>query len=899
MLELNAGFKNQTRLKNPNRIVLCKLWYDTEADYTAVATRTTRIDGVQYLGIITRFSSPKSTWNWDAQNNVVITTPTLELGNLESLVDNSSTLNNFQTNNYLGRKVEIFMGYQNSTTADDLQQIYSGRIEDVVFTGGKISVLFKANDLPLNELAGALIDIENNTTYSGLPSDVNGLRLPVVYGRVWNAPGVCIQYELPNTNAMSKKYLFADNSKYYGYTSIGASMPSQDRKFTARSESMVYLDNNDYLVPISSYNIQTDGGRVWEATSNASGLVVTFDNDNEQISGDAIAAAVPLRISENNTISSGILSVTGTYADIQDGSTSTYMQIYAENVVGDRRLAIKDTGSIIPYNLRYANDGNGSYAFVKDRKVHVGDKGGADVTYIYGKVGIYQASHGLPSTRFRMALESVIYNKDGNTVLGGTGPVMVDHYPFGSDIGTYWWTPSTSLQTWEMPCGVAAGSWASEFQISGLIEVAYTASLNSGAVEIYDATMSLRESLDNFKLQLGANFTNQPDAGYWSRWRLYELFLLHSCPIDLPKDYAYAEVMGPYLTSGSTFYAVGSGTSVPLKRPYEYIEAMLRSFGYGNSDFVTQDFTDIKEIWGDSYWDRRDYSGFSIQESTKFNDFIKEYLQNELFTLYRDELGKFRLKALRDSYNVTNLNDTIDYNACTRFEMSLSKLKNVVTDVTNVTVDYNYHSREFTHTSNWAIAESGGYSYGFYDYTNTPEVGAFKQEGLSNRYTSHGRHLAVLHSGVSYTVRKEHTASATNAPGNTEFYTSTNLFAKDPAWTSGKTYVPESAESYFIASRWLNQFGNRHRIIKLTSSDPEFYKYQIGDIVAFENVPTTLIGMEISGFAGSTATSATINGQTVYPYFSVYAVSKDAEKVELECFQLHKLDDLTIVRGTA
>lgn len=892
MLNLNDGFKNQTRLKNPNRIVLCKLWYDTEAAYTAVATRTTRIDGVQYLGIITRFSSPKSTWNWDAQNNVVVTTPTLELGNLESRVDGSSLLDVFQTHNYLGRKVEIFMGYQTSTTSDDLQQIYSGRIEDVVYGDGKISVLFKANELPANELTGALIDVED-TTYQGLPSEVNGLRLPVVYGRVWNAPGVCIQYEVPYAASTSKKYLFADNSKYYDFTSIGASMSTQDRKFTGRSESMVYLNNNDYLVPISAYNIQTDGGLVWTATSNVSGLVVTFDNDNEQISGDAIAAAIPLRISEDANINAGsALTISGTYANIQDGSTSTYMQVSVSGGTANATMYVTEQGNPIAYNLKYANDGNGSYAFVKDRKIHVGDKGGADVTYIYGKLGLASASHSLPNNYTRMSLETAVYYKNGYSIIGGTG--------WGNFGGNFWWYPA-SASSLERGCGVAAGTWTEDFVPSGIIETAYSYTVSSGTGDIYDSTLSTREALDSFKLSLGASWNSITVGGtpYSAVWRLYEWFLLHSCPLDLPKDYAYAEVMGPYLTSGSVFYAVGSGTSVPLKRPYEYIEAMLRSMGYGDSDLVLEDWTDIKEIWGDSYWDRRDYSGFSIVEATKFSDFIKQYLQNELFTLYRDELGKFRIKALRDSYSVTDINDTIDYNNCTRFEMSLSKLKNIVTNVTDLKVDYNYHNREYTHTSNWAIAESGGYSYGFYDYTNTPEVGTFKQVGMENRYTSHGRHLAVLYSGTSYTVRKENVASATNAPTNTEYYTATNLFAKDPTWVSGKTYVPESAESYYLASRWLNQFGNRHRIIKLTSSDPEFYKYQIGDIVSFENVPNTLIGLAISGFAGSTATSATINGQTVYPYFAVYAVAKDAEKVELECFQLHKLDDLTVIRGTA
>lgn len=875
------------------------MYYDDESAFTGVSTRTIVIDNVQYHGLITRFSSPKSTWNWDGANNVVVTTPTVELGNFESAAKNTSLLDEFYTKNYLGRKVELFIGFQGAEVADDIQQIYSGRIEDLQFSEGTISVLFKATDMPTNDIAGRLLDYETRkvgtTTVTGIPKEVGGLRVPVIYGKVWNTPGICVEYEA-DYGESDKTYLFNDDTKYDAITSNKATMIGSARKSTGRTEPMIYIPNNGYLVPISSYDITTDGTSIWTYTGVAySGLQVTIDASNEQYLDNSITAAIPIRIGEAPSVNTGsACTVSGTFANFVDGNTSTYMEVTVSGGTTEADILVLANENLVTYNLKYMIDGQGLYGFNTARPIHVGDKGQPDATFFHGKVGILSADQSLLNIYNRFTFESVIYGRDGISLVGGTS--------WGNYQGASWWYPSSAPSTLEYGCGVAGGTWTQPFVGSGFIETAYSYSTYGGAEIILDATLSLRESLENFRLGLGFNWNSVTLGGgsYGATWAIYEWFMLHSAVVDLPKDYIYAEVQSPTIADGSTFFSLGnSGVNAPVKRPYQYVEAMLRQMGYVDADFDQDSWEYADQVWGDTFWDRRDYSGFSITESKPFNDFLKEYLQNETFTIFRDDTGKFKFVILRDSYSDSYRDAIIDFNKCTSFTMGISKLTNVVTNVNSVKLDYQYFNNAYTYNTSWYLATSGGYDYGFYDYTNSLEAGVFTKDSIERKYSSHSRNTCILYTGVSYTIRKDHTSGGSYIPTNTTYYTETNYFAKDRVWESGLAYSCESAEAYHLVRRYLNQFGNRHRTVKLTSYDMDFYKFQIGDVVSFENVPDTLLGVSVSGFGGSTASSATINGQTVYPYFIVYSVLKDSEKVEIECFQLHKLDDLVIKRGAS
>lgn len=875
------------------------MYYDDESAFTGIATRTTVIDGVQYHGLITRFSSPKSTWNWDAQNNVVVTTPTLEIGNFESAAKGTSLLDEFYSKNYLGRKVELYLGFQNATTAADIQQIYSGRIQDLNFSEGKISVLFKATAIPTNDLAGKLIDYETRKVGTisspGVPKEVGGLRVPVIYGKVWDAPGVCVEYEADYSVA-DKSYLFNDDSKWSAITTNGAQLTGSTRKSTARSERMIYIPNNDYLVPVSSYDITSDGTRLWTYSGTTySGLLVTIDSSNQQYLDNSINVSIPIRIGEAPSVQTGSsCTVSGTFANFVDGNTSTYMQVTVVGGTTEADMLFLANENLITYNLKYMVDGQGFYGFNTARPIHVGDKGAPDATWFHGKVGILSSNQSLPNVYDRFSFESVIYGRDGISLVGGTG--------WGNYGGNAWWYPTTAPSTLEKPCGVAAGTWTTPFTGSGFIETAYDYSSYGGAENILDGTLSMRESLENFRLGVGLNWNSITLGGgsYGGVWAIYEWFLLHASIVDLPKDYIYAEAEGPTASDGSLFFSLGnSGVNAPIKRPYQYVEAILRNLGFGDSDLDQESFENIDTLWGDTFWDRRDFSGFVITETTPFDEFVKKYFEYETFSMYRDELGKFKMFMLKDSYTSANVDAVIDFNACTSFDMGISALKSVVTNIDNVRVDKQYFGNEYTYNTSWNIAASGGYSYGFYDYTNDETTGVFTMKELAKPYTSHARNTCIAYSGASYSVRKDHTSGGTYVPTNTTYYTPTTYFAKDRVWESGLAYSCESAEAYHIARRYLNQFGNRHRTIKLTSNDMDFYKFQIGDVVSFENVPDTLLGMSVSGFGGSTASSVTLNGQTVYPYFMIYSVLKDGQKVEMECFQLHKLDDLVIKRGAS
>lgn len=917
MLTLPNSFSKEVVLKNPNRVIFARLYYGDETNYTAVSTISRRISGTGYNGWITRFSSPKTTWNWAKGNNVVTTTPTIELGNFESNIDNYSLIDEFYTNNYLGRKIEIYMGFQNATTTSDLLQIYTGRIEDLIFADGKISITFKATNLPEDDIAGRVIDFESNligdATISGLNDAVDGYRVPVAYGRHWNAPGVNVQYQIGASGATAKRYCFHDHIATSSWdNSSSPALVNSYRNFTARTERMIYIHDDDYLVPVSSEDITTNlGSNLWGYnTNNAiySGAVVYFDDENEQIAGDSFSATIPLRLTDDTimVLGHGGITVSGTYSGIQDGDIDTFFNILYSGANTQNFVQLVDFGDRATYNLRYVEDGAGLSVYVAERPIHVAKKEAIDATYWYGRIEANTYWNLVPAEvlngyNHSLALRIIALDKATITAIGANYDLTQNSYERENGLA---WIDPNGAQPYdtEWSCGVAEGDWNEAFVPgAGFCETATHWNEAVFGNTVYDATLSQREAIDDFGLSLNfqGGYSSTVATDFWINWRIYELFLLHQASKELPEDYIYCEIDGLEVANGADIYAMNtSDTNTPLKRPLHYIEAILRTLGYGDSNFDQTEWNNSNTTWTELYSDRRDHSGFCITESTKFNDFLKDYLTYELYTVYRDDTDKFRVILIEDEYDSNDVDATIDYNDCTRFEMSLSPLDSVVSDINGLKTDYQYFNDDYVYNTNWKVTSSG-YAYDFYDYTNSYSNGQFRKEDMEMRYTSYSRSQCLRYGGSTYALIKNHTSEQASLPNaDTEHYSSIlTTFTKDPDWIKAQNYRCESAENYQIARRYINHFANRHRIIKLTSSDMDFYKYQIGDIVNFENVPQTLIGMSVSGFAGSTASSATINGQTAYPYFMVYAVRKDPQKVDLECFQLHKLDDLTVMRS--
>jgi hypothetical protein len=69
---------------------------------------------------------------------------------------------------------------------------------------------------------------------------------------------------------------------------------------------------------------------------------------------------------------------------------------------------------------------------------------------------------------------------------------------------------------------------------------------------------------------------------------------------------------------------------------------------------------------------------------------------------------------------------------------------------------------------------------------------------------------------------------------------------------------------------------------------------QLGDIIEFENVPYTCLGLPIKGFADNTNFTSTINGQTIYASFIITSITKQFDKIRIEAVQTHDLNGLSI-----
>jgi hypothetical protein len=115
-------------------------------------------------------------------------------------------------------------------------------------------------------------------------------------------------------------------------------------------------------------------------------------------------------------------------------------------------------------------------------------------------------------------------------------------------------------------------------------------------------------------------------------------------------------------------------------------------------------------------------------------------------------------------------------------------------------------------------------------------------------------------------------------------------------WSAGTFYKGIDGENYAIAKFVLNQYANTHRTILFETSNLVYAKFEIGDIIKMTNCPFSLMGTDIYGFGGSTAWTATLNGQTIYGAFVITSVKRDIKRITIEAMQCHKLDSYEPVR---
>lgn len=866
MLNLSTNFTKQGQLNNPTKAVIVQLYYNNNTAFMGFSTKSMVVDGVQYLGLISSFSTPKVSWQWASNNLVTTTTPAVELGNFESTLDAYSLIDEFYTKNVLGCKVKVYLGYPTFTTVSDFLQIYDGSVEDLEFADNLIKIVFKQNDLSNSEIAGRRLDF-SVPTISGMTEDADGLRIPIPFGYQWNAPAVCVG---------PGKFWFYETS---GWNSTPATWPTATSGYQGNlgfNDRVLYIEDNDYLVPIYS-----DG---WDdANVVAYSGYQAFVNSGTSICSDwsDVTAMIPMKINPasktagfSSVAPTGTsISVSGTIWDVMDGAFATSARITVTNTVARPNNYINHPYIIASHNVvqpgkpmvNLLREHTGALGYVEEhleRPIHVGERSEIlDTKNFLWLKCIYQ-----------QLANDVMYGSRTRRNLIGTGGAYAGQSS-STSYGDIWHTfaygtIASGQQEYCWPRMAASDSnWGGNPLTPNGVNVFNGSWPYSGtAGDLYDGCMSSREAIEKYALEFYIRFMAFGVGTAIYEWKHF--CMLHTASIPMPTTYAYL------MTDG-----IGG-----WKRPNEYISGILNRVETTPSIDATS-YAGFSAMWDDT----RDYSGFCLTDDTTFSDFIREYVRGELWSFYKDELGKYRFVFFKDTYSSSDVAGTLKYDDCIKFSMSLSPLDAVKYKIKSLKTDRIYFNRGYAVDVSYDIND-GGYSKTYYG-TDSDD---FELEGLEKKYTSNSGGIIVEYDFQHWRCLRE---SKGIVPGTDSSVwksitsPSTGIW---PEWSATTTYRPLSSEVQSIARKYLNQFGNRHRQVICVSKNSDWYKYQLGDVVVFSGVPDKLLGQAIGGFGGSTAETIALNGQTMYKYFIITSINKGLDEVEIGATQLFNLNTLTV-----
>ena len=319
-------------------MLLIQLYYDDNSSFFGFAGQTKTVSDVQYIGAVTSFSAPKTKWNWSSQNNITVTSPTLTIANIQmpnySFIDDE-----FTSKNFFGRTVKIYVGYPELTTLSDFALIYNGKIDDLVYAKGALSVKFKTTDVPDIELTGKKFDPKGGEVgqyvISGMVDGAKGKCAPLIFGEHWCAPLTYYQNEREDTNHY---YAIQDtDNTFFSYQTTANVLPTTVKNNTVKDEPRVCSYDTDYLVPIPQTSFGVLATSTWNNiydVSSDSGLGITkltVNTDEPDVNDDGtVQLFTPMRFDED-IIADGFVERNVTYGPslnlwdaAQDGNNSTF-----------------------------------------------------------------------------------------------------------------------------------------------------------------------------------------------------------------------------------------------------------------------------------------------------------------------------------------------------------------------------------------------------------------------------------------------------------------------------------------------------------------------------------------------------------------------------------------------
>lgn len=429
-----------------------------------------------------------------------------------------------------------------------------------------------------------------------------------------------------------------------------------------------------------------------------------------------------------------------------------------------------------------------------------------------------------------------------------------------------------------------------------------------------------RDALDKgvgFRVELRWNDIQDSTDAVEANYYAFYLEAIETIPFDWEED-KYTFLKGyqdeDYSGQLSTFDAEFADET------YQYLEAIIRRKVGAASGDMHSSWSNIALAYSDFFASDRTGSGFvtPTDEELPFDEFVKEYCKYEPFTVYRDQTGKYRFLMLPiDEASIesrtyfTGKTDSIDYNRCDLgFSVKMTDKKLLCSEVKSCKTDRIYFDDTYVQDQRWKL-NSVEYDFGFWESDNTYADNRHFLKELEKPFTSSPTPSIVVNASDStkgYCCRMTNEGTliplVRSAEGDVKYWEP--LAGTSSDWGSPTTYTASGqaghwvgwdAENKAIASYWINQWCNRHRIVTCSSTYAEWLKYELGDFVAFTNVPYTCHGLTISGWNGDTTTDAVeVNGQNVLRYFVITSITKSLGRVTIEAMQLHELDAFITVR---
>lgn len=343
----------------------------------------------------------------------------------------------------------------------------------------------------------------------------------------------------------------------------------------------------------------------------------------------------------------------------------------------------------------------------------------------------------------------------------------------------------------------------------------------------------------------------------------------------------------------------GSGNNYNLQRPIEYLEFIYRSkLDAEEADFNYNEWALGDDDWTEVYGAKRTGSGFVIVDETQMNQFVKEYCEDELFTSYRDNRNLLRFSLFpKDPLTISGTPTVISHSDLTNYKTYFSPISKLAAEVKSVLTDYVYADGTFVNNTSWAVNDLF-YDYNYWKRDNTSTNNTLIKDKIERKYTSYVKPDLVTYGGFAWTCQRTGT---TSTPGTNSDWVKcpeiSGAYGSVSAFSDSASYIGVDAEANAVASLYLNQYANLHRMVDIETSNKEYLSLEIGDICEFSGMPRKCLGLTFKGWDGDTSTTyQTVNGQKCTYKFIVTSISREAETVRATLVNLHNLTDLSVKR---